>query len=712
MQVTFFENVFGRDLTSEDLALDELFDRIQNTRAPSKSALPLLKLAQFGSKRTPPDPTNPNKGNSLRHDANVVSVSGIEVDYDGEEMPFQEAVDRLEAADIAFIAYTSPSHTAAKPRWRVLCSLSKPHPPADRARYVDWINGLLGGALSRESWASSQIFYFGGINGPPAEMYLGDSERCIDEADFQATAQPFTAKPGAGGAGKGGKPDFDAMTEQELFDVIRSGAHYWAPSNRLLMMWAKQGITQADAEANLTGLFDQVPPGNRGGKWGKYRKRIPQWVEDAYTKALKISKTPGFLKLLAAIDSEPHWRRAIVTNTFNGRVEVCAPWPPQPGQVPANYRELTDADPLELLVYFLSNGAPFARKSMMWDIIMLVASRTDRHPVREAFKSLKWDSATRVHRLFFDYFPAGLPELPEAGDIEGVEHYNAIFKYYEQTALCFMVSVVARIMQPGCKVDTLPCLVGPQGWGKSRGLHALVLDPAWFSDDLSTTVGDRDAKELMVGKSIIELAEFPHVKKEIDRVKAFFSRQTDRYRQAYGRASGDHSRQCVFVASANELVLIDFTGNRRIWPVPLDTPVDVAKIIADREQLWAEAVHLYDQGFEWWLPPSLEAIASELQDLLLEEDTFDERILDFLDRRYPLKDPSGRSVEREPFTIRAVLVGIGYSNTPGDLNYASKSDENRAAQRLRRLGYQPNPHRPRDGKDRGRTWVARAKTRQ
>lgn len=63
-----------------------------------------------------------------------------------------------------------------------------------------------------------------------------------------------------------------------------------------------------------------------------------------------------------------------------------------------------------------------------------------------------------------------------------------------------MVGGVARVMRPGVKVDTLPCLIGPQGFLKSQGLQALVPDPAWFSDDLATAVGDRDAKESMTAK--------------------------------------------------------------------------------------------------------------------------------------------------------------------------------------------------------------------
>ena len=107
------------------------------------------------------------------------------------------------------------------------------------------------------------------------------------------------------------------------------------------------------------------------------------------------------------------------------------------------------------------------------------------------------------------------------------------------------------------------------------------------------------------------LAEFLHIRREIETVKPFFSRQVDRSRRAYDRTNRDWPGQCAFIASTNELEFIDVTGNRRFWPIPLAGPADIEAIERDREQLWAEAVHLYRQGFQWWLTPSLEAIAAK-----------------------------------------------------------------------------------------------------
>lgn len=707
MWVSFFDNVYAYDLVGEELTVEDLFGRIRDTKAVTKSAMPLFKCARLGSLRTPPDPTNPRRGNSLRHDANVQMVSGIELDYDGESMPFAEAVDRLDKADVAFLAYTSPSHTAAKPRWRVVCPFSQELRPAERARYVSWVNGLLGGGLSRESWPISQAFYYGGINAEPEEMHLGDSERCIDEADFEAIAQPYTPSGTTTAGGKAPRPDFDKMTEPELLDVIRSGAHYWNPAKRLLAMWAKQGVSQGDAESNLISAFDDVPAADRGKKWTKEKAKIRRWVQDCYAKALKVNRTPAFAQLLAALEGEPHWHRAVLANAFTNQTEICTPWPPRPGQIAAGYRELADADILELLAHLQTNGAAYAHKATVWDVVTLLASRNERHPPREWLKSLKWDGVERVHRLFVDYFPATVPDLPHAQDQAAVDHRNDVIAYYEATAACFLVGLVARISLPGVKVDTLPCLIGPQGFLKSQGLQALMHDPAWFSDDLASQVGDRDTKEGMTGKWLIELSEFPHIRKDVDRVKAFFSRQTDRYRKAYGRSSADHPRQCGFCATTNELEFLDMSGNRRVWPIPLAASVNVTTIIADRDQLWAEAVHLYSDSVEWWLTPSLEAIAEELQDVYTEEDVWDEDIAKAINGIAPL-DQKGN---RPPFTRRDVLKAMGFCFIQGEPSCAKKADEMRAARRLRRLGYERDPHRVRGPGARVRYWIATPQAR-
>jgi predicted P-loop ATPase len=685
--VTIFDDVFAKSCSGEDMTIEELAELIKNTKAPEKSNLPLLKFARFGPLRTPTTPAG--GGGSIRHDANVTTTSGIEGDYDGETMPFAEAVTRLEGTGIAFLAYTSPSYTTAAPRWRVVCPFATEQPPAMRAAMVNRLNGILGGVLHRESWTLSQAFYFGQVNGVEFELATGSGDECIDEADelepglrYQPTAGQSTA-PKTGKSGKS-RPDYAALSEFELLDLIQTGEHYHGPAGELARRWAYQGIPQADTESNLIAAFDKAPAAQQDRKWSKARSSVGRWVQNAYAYVAK--RKGAFFRSLVAHLEESDWRGAIQLNLFTQTVEVCTPFPPRPGQTLDTYRVLADPeDILETMMAVQENGFPNAGKNIIRDALIIVATHRAYHPVRDWLDSLEWDGKHRLNRFFLDYFPGGL------SDAQDQERRDKLTSYYEKTGECFLVGAVARAFEPGCKVDCLPVVVGPQGWKKSRAIQALVPVPAWFSDDLSTALVDRDSKESLTGKWIVELAEFPHIRREIEKVKAFFSRQADRFRRAYDRANRDWPRQCAFIASTNELEFIDVTGNRRFWPIPLARPVDVEVIVRDREQLWAEAGYIYREGFQWWLTPSLESIAAEVQNAFLEDDAWDELIADWTELKAPRDMQSGLL----PFTTRAVLRALGYGLTPeeGDKRIvATKADEMRVTRCLKRLGYVRDQH--------------------
>ena len=157
LSVAFFPDQTAWTVRQETVTLRQLAPRIEAARAPAKAQLEWLKLARFGDRRSA-------KG-SLRHNDNLISVSGIELDCDDNTTPPAEAARRLRAAGVAALIYTSPSHSLFKPRWRVLAPLAHPVPPADRRRLAGVLNAIVGGVGAHESFTASQAYYFGEVDG-------------------------------------------------------------------------------------------------------------------------------------------------------------------------------------------------------------------------------------------------------------------------------------------------------------------------------------------------------------------------------------------------------------------------------------------------------------------------------------------------------------------------------------------------------------------
>ncbi|MCC5961581.1 MAG: hypothetical protein JJU09_00495 [Rhodobacteraceae bacterium] len=282
---------------------------------------------------------------------------------------------------------------------------------------------------------------------------------------------------------------------------------------------------------------------------------------------------------ITLIRKHPDWRGVLGYNLFTIRRVLLRAIPGQYGRdFP---RPLEDDDYSAAQAWFNHNGFPKASSEIVESAIKKVCRERSFDPLVDYLNGVEWDGTPRLSQWLTIYCGAEPSE------------------YVSEVGVRWCVSAVARAMKPGCKADHMLVLEGQQGARKSSALGALAGED-WFSDSLPP-MNTKDASSYLRGRWIVEVAELEAMRREVDAVKAFISRQVESYRPAYGKEEVDQPRRCVFAGTTNkDDWQKDETGGRRFWPVRVGT-IDVDGIKRDRAQLWAEAVHLYRQGARWWL---------------------------------------------------------------------------------------------------------------
>ena len=174
----------------------------------------------------------------------------------------------------------------------------------------------------------------------------------------------------------------------------------------------------------------------------------------------------------------------------------------------------------------------------------------------------------------------------------------------------YFVGAVARLMQPGCKVDQTLTLIGPQGIGKSRwgqatfGIDSLSLSmaSAYVVDHLGSRL-DKDDITRMHRAWAVELGELDGIVRRTDQesFKAFLTRQTDVIRRPYKAGDEEMPRRNVFFGTSNGAPLKDLPGSRRFVCVGLgNQPLPLDRVMKYRAALWAKALEEYNAGMQWW----------------------------------------------------------------------------------------------------------------
>jgi len=409
-----------------------------------------------------------------------------------------------------------------------------------------------------------------------------------------------------------------------------------------------------------------------------------QWTNNL-RKSTSGAVLPNQINTLAVLENDKEWQGVIGFDEFAYRI---VKQQPPPIRV-AKTGEWTDLDDVLTLVYISEEYAFEPKKQHVMDAVLAVAYQNSFHPVRDYLNSLIWDEKPRLLGMMARYFGAfDTPLTASLGEAETVE----LGLYLKLLALKWLVGAVARIMQPGCKLDTMVVLEGGQGDFKSTALRRLF-GSDWFADS-KLVIGDKDALAQMQGKWCYEMAEMDsHSKADNTAFKQFLSSQMDRVRWHYGRRAEDVPRQCVFAGTTNmDEYGKDDTGMRRIWPLHVGH-IDLDALTADRDQLWAEAMHYFRKGARWWVDKSVVVIdpanakySSLFDQPISERALFDRQAEDRMHVdawSYRISDWLSKNDLLE-YVTTAQILGEALGLEPARW---SKPEQMRAAAILRRLGF-------------------------
>lgn len=349
----------------------------------------------------------------------------------------------------------------------------------------------------------------------------------------------------------------------------------------LATAYALPSSDAADAATSETKKIDG-PVVTEGGGSADSGKPMPWWLACFYD-AVKGRWNISRKTVIMALRHDPDLQGVLGFNELSNTMEARRDWPFAHGK----RGKITGATDL-LLGDWLSKtyGLPAITRQALMEGMETVAFENPWHPVREWLTGLQWDGKARLDKWLIHVIGENPTTISPA-----------LAQYLAQVGRFWLIGMVKRVMEPGCKFDYCPVLEGRGGLGKSTLVETLA-SRSWYSDTPFDIGKGKESQEQVQGIWGYELGEMGQMgKAEINAVKAFISAQVDRYRPAYGRVVEEHPRQCVMVGTTNEATYLrDRTGNRRFWPVPVTKPILVQWLGERRDQLFAEAYAAYCNG--------------------------------------------------------------------------------------------------------------------
>jgi predicted P-loop ATPase len=435
---------------------------------------------------------------------------------------------------------------------------------------------------------------------PPLAEVRAWVKRIGKKGKFEATApyldaalkgEPFPFKKGAGNGA--------------FLLVCNDLAHRWPNADAVGLLEHFRGAIEArQAQSGAGTTFEEVADMLARSQESVRAERAKEPWRRGYIRNVgdDMSPKPTLGNVMLALGQHSELQEKLAYNLRSNQVY----WKSHPSVIDLHGRK----DPIRRYpAHFEEDSAPLAAwlqsserltppLKVVDEAVRAVARANAFDPVRQWLDSLPaWDGYHRIHKLL-----QGVGGTPD-GDWVRIAQKR------------WFISLVARILRPGCKVDTMLVLEGGQGFKKSSFFKALFPERGWFSDSLRTPdLSESTVRQLHSGPVIFEIAEMQGFKAaEIANIKAFLSAEDDQLRPLY-KEHRPADRSFIIVGTTNDSAYLhDATGGRRFWPISIESPINVAEVVAFRDQLFAEARVYLDDGERWWLTDEEEAIARREQ---------------------------------------------------------------------------------------------------
>ena len=208
-------------------------------------------------------------------------------------------------------------------------------------------------------------------------------------------------------------------------------------------------------------------------------------------------KAPGsgkYLSVQRELNQNPLTKGLVAYDSFSRTPMLMRPIPLPDARLDADFRPrpLEDGDFVGLLMHLEARGFEKLTPGVIRDMLAVELQQHRFSPPADLLSGLGWDGEPRLDDFFLIY--AGV-------EIEGEseEDRRAHRAFVQRVTRCFFISVVARVLRPGCKVDTMLVFEGVQGTLKSSLLRKLALKDEWFSDTMPHNLGIKGCAAVAAG---------------------------------------------------------------------------------------------------------------------------------------------------------------------------------------------------------------------